>query len=126
MSLVERCRHPHVFGRFCHINILVKQFWRTLSFPPASEFPAIDVSLVSPQGERVLLCPRPLWHDTCSLLSYLAHICTPAWLAESFAVNLPRPRTREAMIDTDEYTGLRSYILHFLMRGSHALAVPDA
>ena len=49
-----------------------------------------------------------------------------ARLAESFAVNLPRPRTREAMIDTDEYTRLRSHILHFLMRGSHALATPDA
>jgi nitrate/nitrite transport system ATP-binding protein len=49
-----------------------------------------------------------------------------ARLAESFAVNLPRPRTREAMIDTDEYTCLRSHILHFLMRGSHALAAPDA
>jgi cyanase len=49
-----------------------------------------------------------------------------ARLAESFAVNLPRPRTREAMIDTDEYTRLRSHILHFLMRGSHALATPEA
>jgi cyanate lyase len=49
-----------------------------------------------------------------------------ARLAESFAVNLPRPRTREAMIDTDEYTRLRSHILHFLMRGSHALATPGA
>ena len=49
-----------------------------------------------------------------------------ARLAESFAVNLPRPRTREAMIDTDEYTRLRSHILHFLMRGSHALATSDA
>src|SRR5712691_3198435 len=82
MSLVERCRHPHVFGRFCHIKIIVKKFWCTRSFPPASEFPPIDVSLVSPQGERVLLCPRPLWHDTCSLLSYLAHICTPARLVQ--------------------------------------------
>jgi len=26
----------------------------------------------------------------------------------------------------DEYTRLRTYILHFLMRGSHALATPDA
>ncbi len=49
-----------------------------------------------------------------------------ARLAEGFAVNLPQPRTREAMIDTDEYTRLRSHILHFLMRGSHALATPDA
>jgi nitrate/nitrite transport system ATP-binding protein len=47
-------------------------------------------------------------------------------LAESFAVNLPQPRTREAMIDTDEYTRLRSHILHFLMRGSHALTTPGA
>jgi nitrate/nitrite transport system ATP-binding protein len=49
-----------------------------------------------------------------------------ARLAESFAVNLPRPRTREAMIVTDEYTRLRSHILHFLMRGAHALATPKA
>ena len=39
---------------------------------------------------------------------------------------IPRPRTREAMIDTDEYTRLRSHILHFLMRGSHALGTSDA
>jgi nitrate/nitrite transport system ATP-binding protein len=43
-----------------------------------------------------------------------------ARLAESFAVNIPRPRTREALIDTDEYTRLRTHILHFLLRGSHA------
>ena len=49
-----------------------------------------------------------------------------ARLVESFAVNLPRPRTREAMIDTAEYTSLRSHIVHFLMRGSHALAAGDA
>ena len=49
-----------------------------------------------------------------------------ARLAESFAVNLPRPRTREAMIDTDEHTRLRCHILHFLMRGFHALAAPEA
>jgi hypothetical protein len=30
------------------------------------------------------------------------------------------------MIDTHEYTRLRSHILHFLMRGSHALAASDA
>jgi hypothetical protein len=30
------------------------------------------------------------------------------------------------MIDTDEYTRLRSHILHFLMRDSHALATPEA
>jgi hypothetical protein len=29
------------------------------------------------------------------------------------------------MIDTDEYTRLRNHILHFLMRGSHALAARD-
>jgi nitrate/nitrite transport system ATP-binding protein len=44
-----------------------------------------------------------------------------ARLAETCEVNLPRPRTREAMIDTAEYTRLRNHILHFLMRGSHAL-----
>ncbi len=45
-----------------------------------------------------------------------------AQVAESFPVSLPRPRTRETMIDTEEYTRLRNHILHFLMRGSHALA----
>lgn len=47
-----------------------------------------------------------------------------ARLAESFKVNIPRPRTREALIDTDEYTRLRNRILHFLMRGSHAFTSP--
>src|SRR5215471_852541 len=49
-----------------------------------------------------------------------------ARLAESFAVNLPRPRTRETLIDTAEYTRLRNHSLHFLMRGSHALAAREA
>jgi len=48
-----------------------------------------------------------------------------ARLAESFDVNIPRPRTRETLIDTAEYTRLRNHILHFLMRGSHALAARD-
>ena len=73
---------PYAFGRFCRIDILVRQFCCTLSFLPASESPAIDVSLVSPQCERALLRPRPLWHDTCSLLSYLAYICMPARLTQ--------------------------------------------
>ncbi len=49
-----------------------------------------------------------------------------ARLAESFEVNIPRPRTRESLIDTAEYTRLRNHILHFLMRGSHALAARQA
>jgi len=45
-----------------------------------------------------------------------------ARLTESFAVDIPRPRTRETMIDTDTYTRLRNHILHFLMRGSHVFS----
>jgi len=48
-----------------------------------------------------------------------------ARLAECVEVNLPRPRSREAMIDTAEYTRLRNHILHFLLRGSHAMPSPD-
>src|SRR5262245_39915771 len=49
-----------------------------------------------------------------------------ARLAESFEVSIPRPRIRETLIDTAEYTRLRNHILHFLMRGSHALAAREA
>src|SRR5262245_57697208 len=49
-----------------------------------------------------------------------------ARLAESFDIDIPRPRTRETLIDTAEYTRLRNHILHFLMRGSHALAAHDS
>ena len=61
----------------------------------------------------------------CGNQRHIHRLCPEARLAESFAVNLPRPRTREAMIDTDEYGRLRNHILHFLMRGSHALATGD-
>ena len=49
-----------------------------------------------------------------------------ARLTQSFVVNLLRPRTREVMINTDEYTRLRSHVLHFLRDDSHALATPEA
>ncbi len=45
-----------------------------------------------------------------------------ARLAETVEVNIPRPRSRETMVDTAEYTRLRNHILHFLLRGSHAFA----
>jgi nitrate/nitrite transport system ATP-binding protein len=48
-----------------------------------------------------------------------------ARLAETVEVNIPRPRSRETMIDTIEYTRLRNHILHFLLRGSHAFAVRE-
>src|SRR5215831_9089825 len=48
-----------------------------------------------------------------------------ARLAESFEVDIPRPRSRETMIDTAEYTRLRNHILHFLLRGSHAFAARE-
>src|SRR5882724_912324 len=48
-----------------------------------------------------------------------------ARLAETVEVNIPRPRSRETMIDTTEYTRLRNHILHFLLRGSHAFAAQE-
>ena len=48
-----------------------------------------------------------------------------ARLAETVEVNIPRPRSRETMIDAPEYTRLRNHILHFLLRGSHAFAAPE-
>jgi nitrate/nitrite transport system ATP-binding protein len=47
-----------------------------------------------------------------------------ARLAECLEVDIPRPRSRETLIDTAEYTRLRNHILHFLLRGSHALGAP--
>jgi nitrate/nitrite transport system ATP-binding protein len=48
-----------------------------------------------------------------------------ARLAECLAVDLPRPRSREALIDMPEYTRLRNHILHFLLRASRPSA-PEA
>lgn len=48
-----------------------------------------------------------------------------ARLAECVEVNLPRPRSRETMIETAEYTPLRNHILHFLLRGAHTLAAHE-
>ena len=48
-----------------------------------------------------------------------------ARLAETVEVNIPRPRSRETMIDSIEYTRLRNHILHFLLRGSHAFAARE-
>ena len=48
-----------------------------------------------------------------------------ARLAETVEVNIPRPRSRETMIDAPEYTRLRNHILHFLLRGSHAFAARE-
>jgi nitrate/nitrite transport system ATP-binding protein len=48
-----------------------------------------------------------------------------ARLAETVQVNIPRPRSRETMIDTLDYTRLRNHILHFLLRGSHAFAARE-
>ncbi len=41
-----------------------------------------------------------------------------AELAEIVEVNIPRPRSREELIDSKEYVELRSHILHFLVRGA--------
>jgi len=43
-----------------------------------------------------------------------------ARIAECLEVDIPRPRSREAIIDLPEYTKLRNRVLHFLMtQGSH-------
>lgn len=43
-----------------------------------------------------------------------------ARIAECLAVDIPRPRTRQTIIDLPEYTRLRNHVLHFLMtQGSH-------
>ncbi len=41
-----------------------------------------------------------------------------AEVAETLTVDIPRPRTREKMIDTPEYMQLRNHILHFLISRS--------
>ncbi|MBI1373523.1 MAG: ATP-binding cassette domain-containing protein [Phycisphaera sp.] len=41
-----------------------------------------------------------------------------AELAEVIDVNIPRPRTREALIDSPEYVSLRAQILRFLVKGA--------
>lgn len=48
-----------------------------------------------------------------------------ARLAECVEANIPRPRSRETLIDTPEYTRLRNHILHFLLRGAHVLAAQE-
>jgi nitrate/nitrite transport system ATP-binding protein len=41
-----------------------------------------------------------------------------AHIAECINVNIPRPRTRESIIDMPEYTKLRNHVLRFLISGS--------
>jgi nitrate/nitrite transport system ATP-binding protein len=41
-----------------------------------------------------------------------------AELAEIIDVNIPRPRTRAALIDSPEYVRIRNHILHFLVKGA--------
>jgi len=43
-----------------------------------------------------------------------------ARLAEIIKVNIPRPRTRESLIESEEYTQIRNRILHFLISNSNA------
>jgi nitrate/nitrite transport system ATP-binding protein len=46
-----------------------------------------------------------------------------ARIAECLDVDIPRPRTRQTIIDLPEYTRLRNHVLHFLMtQGSHGSA----
>ncbi len=46
-----------------------------------------------------------------------------ARIAECLSVDIPRPRTRQTIIDLPEYTKLRNRVLHFLMtQGSHGNA----
>jgi len=44
-----------------------------------------------------------------------------ARLAECIEVDIPRPRSRETLIDLPEYSRLRNHVLHFLLRGSQNL-----
>jgi len=41
-----------------------------------------------------------------------------AELAETIEINIPRPRNRETLIDSPEYSRLRNHILHFLVQGA--------
>ena len=41
-----------------------------------------------------------------------------ARLTESLEVTIPRPRTRETIIDMPEYMQLRNHVLHFLLQAS--------
>jgi nitrate/nitrite transport system ATP-binding protein len=41
-----------------------------------------------------------------------------ARIAECIEVNIPRPRSRETIIDMPEYTRLRNHVLHFLIQGT--------
>lgn len=47
-----------------------------------------------------------------------------AQLAEILEVDIPRPRTRETLIDSEAYTRLRSRILRFLVRGASQSTSP--
>ena len=42
-----------------------------------------------------------------------------AMIAQSYEVNIPRPRSRATMIDMPEYTALRTDILRFLVEGAN-------
>ena len=42
-----------------------------------------------------------------------------ACLAECVDVDIPRPRSRETIIDLPQYTQLRNEVLHFLMQATH-------
>lgn len=41
-----------------------------------------------------------------------------AELTEIIEVNIPRPRTRAALIDSPHYVHIRNHILHFLVKGA--------
>jgi nitrate/nitrite transport system ATP-binding protein len=49
-----------------------------------------------------------------------------ARVAEVLDVRLPRPRRREDMIETAEYTRLRAHIIRFLMKGAKIRPLADA
>lgn len=50
-----------------------------------------------------------------------------AQLAETIEVDIPRPRTREQLIELPQYTRIRNHILHFLISSSqHLDKSPDA
>jgi nitrate/nitrite transport system ATP-binding protein len=83
-----------------------------------------------------------MWNDTKSTIFMVTHDVDEAILlsdrialmsngpeaelAETIEVDLPRPRSREKMIDTPEYLELRARILHFLLSRARMLERPSA
>jgi hypothetical protein len=64
------CRSIAIIGRFCHTDILVRQFRRILFTPPCERDHATYVSPVSPQCSHTL--PRAV-HFGMTLALFIGH-----------------------------------------------------